>query len=206
MGATAVVFDIGNVLIEWAPERVYDARIGADARRALFAEVDLAGMNDRIDLGAPLGATVAETAARHPRWAEAIALWDRSWIDMATPEIPGSVALLRALRRRGVPTYALTNFGAETLARAEARYPFLREFDARIVSAELGIAKPDAEIYAALERATGHPPGALLFTDERPENVAAARARGWQAHLFEGPEGWGARLVAAGLLPAEEAA
>jgi 2-haloacid dehalogenase len=29
-----------------------------------------------------------------------------------------------------------------------------------------------------------------------------AEARGWQTHLFEGPDGWGARLRAEGLLPA----
>ena len=40
MTPQAVVFDIGNVLIEWQPERFYDAEIGADRRRALFAEED----------------------------------------------------------------------------------------------------------------------------------------------------------------------
>jgi hypothetical protein len=50
-GIEAVVFDIGNVLIEWQPERYYDATIGEDRRRAMFAEVDLHGMNDRVDLG-----------------------------------------------------------------------------------------------------------------------------------------------------------
>ena len=49
-------------------------------------------------------------------------------------------------------------------------------------------------------------PGALLFTDDRRENIEAAEARGWQGHLFEGPEGWAGRLVSEGLLTAEEAA
>ena len=40
----AVVFDIGNVLIEWQPERLYDAVIGIDRRKAMFAEVDLHDM------------------------------------------------------------------------------------------------------------------------------------------------------------------
>ncbi len=51
MTVQAVVFDIGNVLIEWQPERFYDARIGADRRRALFAQVDLHGINDEVDRG-----------------------------------------------------------------------------------------------------------------------------------------------------------
>ena len=49
-------------------------------------------------------------------------------------------------------------------------------------------------------------PEALIFTDDRADNVAAAKARGWKTHLFEGPQGWADRLVAEGLLSAEEAA
>ena len=37
----AVIFDIGNVLIEWQPERFYDAEIGEARRRTMFAAVDL---------------------------------------------------------------------------------------------------------------------------------------------------------------------
>ena len=51
MKIEAVVFDIGNVLIEWLPERYFDRTIGKDKRLMLFAEVDLHAMNDRIDLG-----------------------------------------------------------------------------------------------------------------------------------------------------------
>ena len=51
MAIEAVIFDIGNVLIEWQPERFYDAEIGEERRRALFETVDLHGMNDRVDRG-----------------------------------------------------------------------------------------------------------------------------------------------------------
>jgi 2-haloacid dehalogenase len=44
----------------------------------------------------------------------------------------------------------------------------------------------------------------LLFVDDRAENIAAARARGWQGHLFDGPQGWAERLIAEGLLTREE--
>jgi 2-haloacid dehalogenase len=48
----AVVFDIGNVLLEWNPERYFDARIGPEARARLFAAVDLHAMNREVDGGA----------------------------------------------------------------------------------------------------------------------------------------------------------
>ncbi len=202
----AVVWDIGNVLIEWDPAKLYDPLLGPEGRARLFAEVDLDGMNRAIDLGAPFRETVRATAARHPRWAAEIRLWHDRWIEMASPAIPRSVALLHALRARGVPVFALSNFGDGSFEVGRAHYPFFDAFDARFISARLGLAKPDPAIYEALERATGVPPGRLLFVDDRPDNIAAARARGWQGHLFEGPEGWAAALLAAGLLAPAEAA
>lgn len=202
---TAVVFDIGNVLIEWNPARLYDPLLGPEGRARLFAEVDLDGMNRAIDLGAPFAETVAATAARHPRWAAAIRLWHDRWIEMASPAIPHSVRLMRALRARGVPVFALSNFGNASFEIGRAHYPFLDEFDARFLSGRLGVVKPDPAIYAALETATGVAPAELFFVDDRAANIAAANARGWQTHLFEGPAGLATALVAAGLVAAVEA-
>ncbi|ETX27897.1 HAD family hydrolase [Roseivivax isoporae] len=198
----AVVFDIGNVLIEWQPERHYDAVIGRARREALFAEVDLHTMNDAIDRGGDFRETVMACADRHPDWADEIRLWHDSWLRLAGPAIPQSVAALRGLRDAGVPVFALSNFGVGTFAVAEPEYPFLAEFDRRYISGHMGMAKPDHDIYAALEEDCGVPPGQLLFTDDRADNIAVAAARGWQTHLFEGPEGWLARLRAEGLLTA----
>ncbi|MFN4171328.1 MAG: HAD family hydrolase [Pseudorhodobacter sp.] len=202
----AVVFDIGNVLIEWQPERYYDRRIGEAGRRALFAEVDLHGMNDRIDAGARFRDTVYETAEDHPKWAEQIRWWFDDWIALASPRIDRSIRLLRALRGRGVPVFALTNFGDDSFAYACTQYKFLAEFDRAYVSGRMGVTKPSPQIYAMLEEDCGLPPTELLFTDDRPENIEVAAARGWGVHHFTGAEGWARALVAAGLLNEAEAA
>lgn len=202
----AVVFDIGNVLIEWQPERFYDRLIGPERRRALFAEVDLDAMNDRIDLGEDFAGTVRATAEAHPAWRDEIRHWHDSWIEMASPAIPRSVRLLRALKARGVPVFALTNFGIGSFAHARTVYPFFDEFDLAVVSGHLGVMKPDPAIYEALERNSGVPPARLLFTDDRLANIEAAAARGWQVHHFDGPAGWADRLVASGLLDEAAAA
>jgi 2-haloacid dehalogenase len=201
----AVIFDIGNVLIEWNPERYYDSQLGEETRRRLFDEVPLTQMNLDIDAGALFRETIYDMADRHPRWAEPIRWWHDRWIHMASPRIEPSIALLRALRKRGVPVFALTNFGTHSFAYAETQYDFFTEFDRRYISGELGVIKPDPAIYAAVEKDCGLPPEALLFTDDKPENVAAALAHGWQTHLFDGPDGWARRLVDAGLLTEGEA-
>lgn len=201
----AVVFDIGRVLIEWEPARFFEALLGPEESARLFAEVDLAGMNEAVDLGAPFRETVEATAARYPQWEGVIRLWHDRWIELASPAIPGSVRLLEALKARGVPVFALSNFGLEPFEIARARYPFLDLFDRRFLSGRLGLMKPDPRIYALVEAETGLPPGRLLFTDDRADNIAAAAARGWRTHLFDGPEGFARRLAAEGLLPAGEA-
>ena len=201
----AVVFDIGNVLIEWQPERFFDSVIGADRRRAMFADIDLHGMNDRVDRGENFHQVIAETARLYPGWHDEVMIWHDRWIEMAAPVIDRSVRLLQALRKRGVPVFALTNFGIQTFQIAEPVYPFLRDFDRRYISGHMGVIKPDAEIYRMVEEDCGIAPAALLFADDRIDNIRAAAARGWQTHLFDGPQGWAERLVAEGLLSEGEA-
>lgn len=206
MAINAVIFDIGNVLIEWQPERYYDRVIGEDRRRAMFAEVDLHGMNDLVDQGHHFTDTIYDWAEKYPDWRDEIRMWHDKWIDLASPEIPRSVRLQRALRKRSVPVFALTNFGVQNFDYATTVYPFLNEFDRLYVSGRMQMVKPHAPIYEAVERDCGLDPATLLFADDRIDNINAAQARGWQTHLFDGPQGWAERLVTEGLLTESEAA
>ncbi|MBZ4023685.1 haloacid dehalogenase [Rhodobacter sp. TJ_12] len=201
----AVVFDIGKVLIEWNPEPFYEARLGPHRAAAFFAESGIHAQNEQIDLGAPFRETVEALAKARPDWAEAIMLWHDEWLTMASPGIPHSARLLAALKAKGVPVFALSNFGRETFEIACAAYPYLRSFDRLFVSAHHGLIKPDPRFYELLERDTGLSGADLLFADDRPENIDAAAARGWKTHLFEHPQGWADRLVAEGLLTQEDA-
>jgi 2-haloacid dehalogenase len=201
----AVIFDIGNVLIEWQPERFYDSVIGADRRRAMFAEIDLHGINDVVDRGGNFRDTIYAAAEANPTWRDEVLMWHDRWIEMAAPAIDQSVRLLRALRTVDVPVFALTNFGIQTFEVAEPVYPFLGEFDRRYISGHMGVIKPEAQIYEMVEADCGFDPATLLFTDDRIDNIDIATDRGWQTHLFEGSQGWADRLVAAGLLTSEAA-
>ncbi len=206
MAIEAVVFDIGRVLVGWNPEAFYDARVGRETRERFFAETGVAAMNDEIDRGEPFRETVMAHAERHPVWADEIVHWHDSWGQMIGPDLPHTGRLLLALKARGVSVFALSNIGVDTFAIAAARYPVLGQFDRAYVSGALRLIKPDPRIYAAVEEDSGVAPGALLFTDDRADNIGAAAARGWKTHLFEHPAGLASRLVAEGLLSEEEAA
>ncbi len=201
----AVVFDIGNVLIEWQPERFYDSVIGEERRKAMFAAIDLHGINDLVDRGHNFRDTIYAAADANPKWRDEVLMWHDRWIEMAAPAIDHSVRLLRALRAGGMPVFALTNFGIQTFEVAEPVYPFLGEFDRRYISGHMQVVKPDAQIYEMVEADCGVDPAGLLFTDDRIDNIRTAADRGWQTHLFEGAQGWADRLVAAGVLTPETA-
>jgi 2-haloacid dehalogenase len=196
----AVVFDIGNVLIEWQPERFYDTLMAVSDRKKMFETIVLHRMNDLVDRGADWQETVYACAEEHPEYREMIRLWHDRWIDMASPAIDQSIDILRALRVGFVPVLALSNFGIQTFEFAQTRYPFLKEFDQRYISGYLGEVKPEPRIYEILEQQSGFAPETLLFADDRQENLDAAAARGWNVHLFDGPKGWVARLKDEGLL------
>ncbi|MDD7971103.1 HAD family hydrolase [Roseinatronobacter alkalisoli] len=195
----AVVFDIGNVLIGWNPEQFYDSLIGQDRRKALFAAVDLDGMNARIDRGARFHDTVLGMIEFHPEWETEIMIWHDRWIDMIAPVIAPSVQMLRNLRAQSVPVYALSNFGDDTFTMAQNKYEFLHEFDRAFISGRLGVMKPETRIYEILEDETGVAPENLFFIDDRAENIEAAVTRGWAGHVFRSPGGLKDSLVQLGL-------
>lgn len=205
MQPEAVIFDIGNVLVGWQPEAFYDRVIGPKRRRQLFAKVDLHQMNALVDDGARFRETIYDWANRNPGWAPEIRMWYDRWIELASPRIEGSIALLRALRAKGVPVFALTNFGSQSYEEARDKLDFLNEFDREYVSGRLFVSKPEPRIYSIVEEDSRIPPDRLLFTDDRADNITAAARRGWRTHQFETWQGWARRLVAEGLLTTDEA-
>jgi 2-haloacid dehalogenase len=206
MALQAVVFDVGDVLFHWEPEKLY-RRLIADAedRKRFLAEICSPEWNAGFDRGAAMPEGVARHAERHPAHAELIRAWWSRWPEMTGPAIEGSIACLRALKAKGLPVFGLTNFAAETWPIAQTLYPVLTEFDDVVVSGREGRIKPEPEIYALLESRVPVAPEALFFTDDRPANVAAARARGWTAHLFRGAHGLRQALIEAALLKPHEA-
>jgi len=189
------VFDFGRVLVEWDPGALYRRLIPEPERRAwFFAHVCTP------DWHGALPELIAERSAAFPDWAEEIAAWWQRWDEMIPRALPGTVALHRHFRDQGRPLYAITNFPADALARTEARFPFLAQFDGRAVSGRLGLVKPAREIYEWLLDSHGLDPAELVFIDDKPANVETARALGMTGIVFAGAGALADRLAALGLI------
>jgi 2-haloacid dehalogenase len=201
----AVVFDVGRVLVGWDPEGFYDRHFGRARREAFFAAVPIHAMNIGLDRGDPWPGAVHALANAYPDWRDEILCWQTGADQMTGPPIDHTVRLLRALKARGVPVYALTNYNGDKFREGYAQFPLYGEFDGYAVSGDLRVMKPEAAIYTHIERISGLTGEDLFFTDDNAANIAAAAARGWQTHLFVEPQGLADRLVAAGLLTREQA-
>lgn len=200
---TTVVFDIGNVLIEWDPRNLYrDLFDGDEMLMEDFLEnVCTPEWNAEQDRGRSWADAVAALTAEHPDCAELIRAFDDCWQAMVPGEIDGTVEILRELKAQGTPLYALTNYSAEKFAQSRERFDFFDLFDGVVVSAHERLIKPDPALYRVLFDRYGLDPRRCGFIDDSPANVATARELGMTAWRFVGPDNFRADLTAAGLLP-----
>lgn len=184
--ATAIVFDVGNVLLRWEPRLLLAQLLPDDAAIDEFmTDVDFAAWNLAQDAGRSWDDGVAALAARCPRHAETAAAFHTRWHETLRGPVPGSVEILQDLARAGHPLYAITNYSAEKWAETLPRFPFLDSvFRDVVVSAHEGVTKPDSRIYAILCDRNGLDPAACVFIDDSPANVAGAIAFGMDAIRF----------------------
>ena len=182
-GVRTVVLDLGGVLL--SSTAVLDAlaaRLGVGA-----AELERAYLPPRegYDLGDPdeaywaavgtaLGIVVTSDDAR-----ELTAIDVAKWAELPAE----SLAFLDALADRRCTVLSNAPAGLAATVRAA---PWSRRFAAMVFSAEVGLVKPGAAIFAEADRVFGthH----CVFFDDKPANVEAARAHGWEAHVWAGPE------------------
>ena len=113
--------------------------------------------------------------------------------------MPGSDDLVRDLRALGLRLLGLTNWSAETFHLAEPAAPAIGLLEDVLVSGEVGVAKPDPEVFALLTGRFGLRPERTVFVDDSAPNVAAAAAAGFDAVLFTTADALRADLAARGL-------
>jgi len=199
----AYLFDLGNVVIRWRPDRLLaDILGGPEAAEAFSRAVDLPALILEQDRGMTVGEAEAVVARRAPERLATFQEYERRWIETIEGEIAETVRFLDALRAEGRPVFALTNYAADHMIWSEPHYPVLTRFDGRIVSGREGVIKPEAAIFERAIARFALDPGRTLFIDDRPENAAAAKALGFHAHIFDPDR---PRALAAALPPADAA-
>ena len=102
----------------------------------------------------------------------------------------GVIELLDLARRQNIPVWCLSNDIGRWSQKLRQRFNFESYLQGSVISGDVGMRKPDSSIYQALLQASGYALEALLFVDDRVNNVKAARALGIETMLFDPRKGF----------------
>jgi HAD superfamily hydrolase (TIGR01509 family) len=198
---TIIVFDLGKVLVDFdytiAARRISDgSKMSFEAIKNYLLTSDVLV---RYETGLISNEEFFSEVCQTTAFAGTFEQFAGFFADIFT-EIPPMIELHAALRRNGFPTYIFSNTNGLAVRHVRNNFPFFSDFDGYIFSHEVRSMKPDTKIYEALERLAGRRGNELLYIDDRPENVAAGAARGWQIILQETPEKTKTALQKLGLL------
>lgn len=195
-----IVFDIGHVLIHYDPSLPFQRLIPDPEERRHFLEtICTPAWNVEQDRGRAWAEAEAELIALHPECAGHIRAFRQHWLEMVPHAHAESVDIMLALIIEGRDVTMLTNFAADTFLEARERFSFLKAPRGVTVSGEVGLIKPQREIYELHAKSFGLEPAHTLFIDDVEANVEGARAAGWQAVHFTGPSRLRADLAAFGI-------
>ena len=182
---TTVVFDVGKVLFQWDLRHLFDKLINDPLELNWFlANVVTPEWHFQHDAGRPLADMTAELAALHPKYETHIDAYRTRFNETVPGPVKGSLELVRELAERGVPLFAITNFGAELWDMFRPTQAIFDLFADIIVSGTEKVVKPDPAIYELALARFGLEPGEAIFIDDNLDNVISARANGFVAHHF----------------------
>jgi FMN phosphatase YigB (HAD superfamily) len=181
-----VVFDIGWVFVHLNHRPFLDflSAHGADAP-------DLDSVLARIALedhecGRMNGQGLLERCAALASRPMSLEAAHASWVDMFELR-PEMVQLARRLSER-YRVYLLSNIGDLHWQYLAREYQLHRIGHGALPSFEAGVMKPHEGIYVEAERRFALAPAETVFIDDRTENIAAARRRGWHGIVHAGFE------------------
>lgn len=192
-----IVFDFGQVLIQFVPYDIASAYVENETDRRLLEQVVFDRKYwDRQDAGKITNdEMIASVCADLPAHLHKVAAdIVHTWI-YHIPPIPGMEDLLVELKGAGKRLYLLSNIG-KTFIEKKDEFPILSHFDGCVFSADVGYIKPSKEIFEHLCKTYALNPSECVFIDDLAANVAAAKSYGIEALQFFGdPEELKSRLL-----------
>ncbi len=186
----AIIFDLGGVLMDWNPYYLYCDQMGMDKEAVdwFLKEVDFHGWNKEQDRGRTFAEATAELSARFPTYKDLIYAYDEHYLHSVGGSIQPVVEILGWLSDAGYPLFALSNWPAEKFALVKPMYPFFDLFDDMVISGEVGMVKPDADIFLLTLERVGRKAESCLYIDDHLPNIQAADALGFQTIHFQSPQ------------------
>lgn len=185
----AVVFDVGNVLLSFAPEKLLKEYLpGETALHArLMNKIFRTPYWIMLDHGlVTTEEAVNAMAGRDQELLPLIRTLMARWPDLKEV-IPEGVDALRTCKAHGKKLYVLSNYHGASFDHVRKKYDFFDLFDGFVVSASVKLLKPDPAIYDRVIDEFGLEPARTLFIDDTPSNIEGALHAGWQGFCLNEP-------------------
>ncbi len=185
----AIIFDYGNVLLEWNPRFVYRSYFNAEIEMEHFLqEVHFMEWNVQQDRGRAFAEGVAVLSNEYPQYADLIKTYHDHWQDSIGNVHWETIEVMKQLKDAGYSLYGLSNWSAETFPYAREKYDFFDLLDDMVISGTVGFVKPEPEIYRILLEKIGQPAQACLFIDDALPNIEQAQKMGFTAIHYRSAE------------------
>ncbi len=197
-----VLFDLGNVVVDWDPTRLYAQLLKSqEEAERFYNEVCTLEWHTHHDRGMDMRENAARLIEQFPDKSDLIHAWRTGWLDMFHGYVSGVPEIIQKLHNEAVPLYALTNFPAEKWDETAHAFPVLKSFQDVVISGVEKMVKPDPRIYELTLKRLGSPnPANVIFFDDRQDNVDAAHKLGINGKLFTTSTQMRLDLLEAGIL------
>jgi len=181
------LFDLGNVFFDWNPERVLKPIFNDDERMNFFINnISFPLLDTRCDAGITIEIAVNDAIKKFPDFENEIKLYYPNHGNMVGGFFQKTVDIFYKLKELNYPCYILSNWSAETYEGMEQKYPFLKDFEGKIISGRDFLIKPDPAIYELAISRFDLVPQETLFIDDRLDNIEAAQKLNFQTiHLTD---------------------
>jgi putative hydrolase of the HAD superfamily len=184
-----VVFDVGNVIVRWAPQEIVSLTFGKAA-----STNDLAGVIFQSDIWKNLNKGLLTEDEAGKEYCKILG-WSQSdcerffyYVKSTQLLIYGTLDLIYRVKKAGYQVYALTDNVNEIVNYLKETYDFWTIFDGATVSAEVGSLKPQPDIYNSLLNENKIKASETIFIDDMDYNVKGAERVGIAGILFESAE------------------
>ncbi|MDR1034186.1 MAG: HAD-IA family hydrolase [Bifidobacteriaceae bacterium] len=184
----SILFDFGGVFIDWQPRDAFKgSQYSEQEVDDFFTKSPFWECNDRNDLGIPLANTLDYFERYSPEWIEMIRyFYEMEITTLDSNEVPETREFVIALKKAGLRAYGLSNWNSERFFIAKGIARAIQELDAYVLSADIGIVKPDLRLFRhAIDRFNLNPPERTLFVDDNAANCAASERTGLKSFKFE---------------------
>lgn len=189
--AKAVVFDIGGVLVDLDTERcirAFKEILGYERITEILDPSHQKGIYGDMEAGVLPADEFVRLILAGSRPGCTPADVARAMAGLLVGMAQGTADTVRRLAAK-YPLYLLSNNNPISMARtyeifAENGLEPEKLFRGVFVSCDMKLLKPSRECYDEAVRRIGLPAGDILFVDDNPENVEAARAAGMEARLY----------------------